>query len=93
MTTEGDKPAHTEMAIKLAYQTIGGKNEVEKETLSKLSCVPALLLLNGTLHYYKLQPIFFHLSKEADKLLAIHQRALMLATIQLEIKGQALEDA
>ena len=77
MAVEGDKQEHTEMAIKLAHQTIGGKNEVSMETMLKLSCVPALLLLNSALNNHKLQPLYIHPSEAAENLLAMHQHPLL----------------
>ena len=78
----GDELDAAPRAIKTARHIIGLKtdesnNDVKIGTMSALSCVPAIILLNGALHHYVLKTIYFHLQKAKDKLLSMHQRALM----------------
>ena len=46
-------------------------NNVKMDTMSDLSCAPAIILLNGALNQYKLQPLYFHPEKAKDALLAL----------------------
>ena len=72
--------------------------------MSNLSCVPAIILLNGALHHYGLKTIYFHPhhyglktiyfhpEKSKDKLLYMHQRALMSQKIQYLIPAPKLDE-
>ena len=60
--------------------------------MSELSCVPALILLNGALHHYGLKMIYFHPKKEHDDLLALNQRAYMSRTIRMHIPEARKEE-
>ena len=78
--TPGDELVAARKAMKTARRIIGRKpdgtyTDVETDTMSELSCVPALILLNGALHHYGLKMIYFHPKKESDKLLSLNQRA------------------
>ena len=53
--------------------------------MSNLSCVPAIILLNGALQHYGLKMCYFHLEKAKDELLSICQRARMSQQIRLLI--------
>ena len=87
---EGDELDATQRAIKTAQLIIGFKpngtnNDVKIDTMSNLSCVPAIILLNRALHHYGLKMINFHPEKAKDELLSLHQRALMSQQIRLLI--------
>ena len=64
----------------------GQNSDVKMETMSSLSCVPALILLNGALNHYGLRPVYVHPGKAEDALMAQHQCASMSQTIWLLIK-------
>ena len=64
MTT--DELDAAQRAIKAARRIIGFKtdesnNDVEMDTMSDLSFVPAIILLNGALNHYGLKTVYFHL--------------------------------
>ena len=87
---EGDELAAAIKAIKTARRIIGRKadgtnTDVETNTMSELSCVPALILLNGALRHYGLKMIYFHPKKECDELLSLNQRARMSRVIRINI--------
>ena len=80
----------TSYTIKTARRMIGLKSDgtntdVEMNTMSELSCVPALILLNGALRHYGLKMIYFHPKKKSDELLSLNQRAYMSRTIRTNI--------
>ena len=72
---EGDKLEAARKANKSAHRIIGTKtdrtnNDVKMDTMSDLSCVPAIILLKGAFDHYKLQPVYFHPEKAKDALVA-----------------------
>ena len=70
----------------------GTNTDVEMDTMSELSCVPALILLNGALRHYGLKMIYFHPKKESDELLSLNQRAYMSRTIRINIPDARKEE-
>ena len=83
---KGDEVDAAKWAIKTARRIIGTKtdgsnNNVEVDTMSDLSCVPAIILLNRALNQYGLKTVYFHPQKAKDALLSMHQRAIMSQTI------------
>ena len=94
---KGDELDTEQRAIKTARRIIGFKtdesnNDVKIDTMTNLSCVPAIILLNGALHHYGLKTIYFHPEKTKDELLSMHQRALMSQTIRFLIKEPELDE-
>ena len=69
----------------IGFKPDGTNNDVEMNTMSELSCVPALILLNGALRHYGLKMIYFHPKKTEDELLSLHHHAYMSRMIRIKI--------